>query len=578
MKRIFIGILICTLLINFIPSIQTISSNCSYPTIIYVDNDNLNGPWNGTWEHPYQYIREAINNSDNGDTILVANGRYYENIIINKSLTIECLEEDIYGHSKMNAVIFGTKNTHVLQITADNVTISKFILQNGNGPLGTSAIYITSNNVIISENNFSYNMYGVRTEGSSNVDIIKNNFTRSYWRAIKLTSSQYTNISDNKISGCYKESIWIEEKCNYTIISNNTLVDNNRGISIHNCPFASITENTIMNSSFAISLDSDNSSIIDNFIINCAGDGIKLKKSNNVTISGNYITNSHHGGIFDSGIQTDVSSNVTIVGNVICDNKKYGIISQTDKDFTIKGNFIIDNDYCGIWTRYGSKRINISENFFSYNEYPIRLDSSGNTVCHNNFINNDFKSEDYGNSIWDHGYPSGGNYWGEVYSGSDNFHGPNQDLPGSDGIGDTPCTFLKEGIDNYPLMERNGWFNEPPTMPTIEGKVSGVEGRKYAYTFTATDPESYPVYYYIDWGDSTYDEWIGPYISGEPVIVRHKWPEKGNYSIRAKAKDTRGVESDWGTLEITTSKADLMVSSSFFLNAFVQQNCQWKII
>ena len=32
--------------------------------IIYVDDDNINGPWNGTAEHPYRTINDAINYAD----------------------------------------------------------------------------------------------------------------------------------------------------------------------------------------------------------------------------------------------------------------------------------------------------------------------------------------------------------------------------------------------------------------------------------------------------------------------------------------------------------------------------------
>ncbi|MFQ6084384.1 MAG: PKD domain-containing protein, partial [Candidatus Aminicenantia bacterium] len=53
------------------------------------------------------------------------------------------------------------------------------------------------------------------------------------------------------------------------------------------------------------------------------------------------------------------------------------------------------------------------------------------------------------------GYPSGGNYWSD-YIGIDLYSGPNQDQPGSDGIGDAPYTFYG-GQDNYPFMVENGW-------------------------------------------------------------------------------------------------------------------------
>ena len=72
----------------------------------------------------------------------------------------------------------------------------------------------------------------------------------------------------------------------------------------------------------------------------------------------------------------------------------------------------------------------------------------------------------------------------------------------------------------------------------------------YEYTFETTDPDCDDVYYYIDWDDETFEEWIGPYDSGEQVIVNHEWSEEGAYTIKAKAKDVYDAESEWGTLEI----------------------------
>jgi len=49
----------------------------------------------------------------------------------------------------------------------------------------------------------------------------------------------------------------------------------------------------------------------------------------------------------------------------------------------------------------------------------------------------------------------------------------------------------------------------------------------------------------------TYEEWIGPYESGEEVIRSHTWDEQGEFAIKAKAKDIFDAESEWGTLEVT---------------------------
>jgi hypothetical protein len=60
-------------------------------------------------------------------------------------------------------------------------------------------------------------------------------------------------------------------------------------------------------------------------------------------------------------------------------------------------------------------------------------------------------------SRWDNGYPSGGNYWSD-YTGTDNYSGPSQNIPGSDGIGDVNYTIDANNAFNSLYL---GFFHEP---------------------------------------------------------------------------------------------------------------------
>ncbi|UCF49968.1 MAG: hypothetical protein JSU91_00370 [Thermoplasmatales archaeon] len=87
--------------------------------------------------------------------------------------------------------------------------------------------------------------------------------------------------------------------------------------------------------------------------------------------------------------------------------------------------------------------------------------------------------------------------------------------------------------------------NIKPYRPDIKGPESGGVGTKYDYIFDSIDPNGDDVYYYVDWGDGEVVEWIGPYGSGEEVKIDHFWSEKGEYEIRAKARDALDLESEW---------------------------------
>ncbi|MCD4664629.1 MAG: hypothetical protein K8R68_05095, partial [Bacteroidales bacterium] len=60
----------------------------SFSNTIYVDDDNTDGPWDGTQEHPYQHIQDAVDNASKGDTVFVYSGIYYEHIVINTSISL----------------------------------------------------------------------------------------------------------------------------------------------------------------------------------------------------------------------------------------------------------------------------------------------------------------------------------------------------------------------------------------------------------------------------------------------------------------------------------------------------------
>jgi hypothetical protein len=103
--------------------------------------------------------------------------------------------------------------------------------------------------------------------------------------------------------------------------------------------------------------------------------------------------------------------------------------------------------------------------------------------------------------------------------------------------------------------EWNDFFNAiPPTTPDIDGEVNGKNGYEYEYSFLSTDANGDEIYYHVDWGDDSEEEIIGPISSGDIALAKHTWDEQGNYFIRVKAKDTTGLESEWGELEVSMPK------------------------
>jgi hypothetical protein len=94
-----------------------------------------------------------------------------------------------------------------------------------------------------------------------------------------------------------------------------------------------------------------------------------------------------------------------------------------------------------------------------------------------------------------------------------------------------------------------------PVKPRIFGPNSVTIDTQYTYKANTTDPDGDMLYYLFSWGDDSFSELIGPVESGETVMARHKWTEKGDYEIKVIAKDDQGVQSEWSeSILISISK------------------------
>ncbi len=93
--------------------------------------------------------------------------------------------------------------------------------------------------------------------------------------------------------------------------------------------------------------------------------------------------------------------------------------------------------------------------------------------------------------------------------------------------------------------------NHAPVDLSITGPISGKAGTPYEYSYVANDPDNHYILYYIDWGDGISTDWMCPEKSGKTNNIVHSWSEQGNYSVKIKAKDVFGAESDWATLTVT---------------------------
>ncbi|MCK5112567.1 MAG: right-handed parallel beta-helix repeat-containing protein [Thermoplasmatales archaeon] len=354
---------------------------------IYVDND-FHIYRDGTAEHPYQSIREAIDLANEGDTIYVFGGEYNETLSINKKITI------IGSISNGNTILsYNIRHKYTVEITTDYVTFEGFnIADNGNNIISDvkgSLIHITSDNVIIQRNNITNcrGGWGIYLD-SSNGHVIGDNFINNTEVGIYLSSSNTNDLINNIISNCTNAAVEIQSSNNNRLY-NNHLIKSNYGVYARKCSYINISSNTI---------DSNYQH------------GIGLYQNNNDVIKNNIISNNDI-----NGIHLD-SFNSKIIGNTL-ENNQIGI-NLDQSNCEIRSNFINNSNSAGIFARSGSE----------------------NSIIYlNHFNGNDFNAKDNGANHWDGG--AQGNYW-------DDYNEIDRDL---NGIGDTFYTTVGGGKDRYPL-------------------------------------------------------------------------------------------------------------------------------
>ena len=242
-------------------------------------------------------------------------------------------------------------------------------------------------------------------------------------------------------------------------------------------------------------------------------DGLGGSYSSNCSISRNNVTNNRW------GIYLDGANNNKISGNNITNNS-YGVFfDYTNENNTVYGNNIANNElgicldgYISTTYEECPENNKIYENNIEDNaEAGVKLVGLDNIFCHNNFLNNSIVIESefssggtndpkLSRSIFDDGYPSGGNYWSD-YTGVDLYGGPNQDYPsGSDGMGDSPYTIDVNNQDRYPLM--TPWVGR-----TLGVKAGDWAKYRYEFMWSSTDPNEQPPQ---DWVDIVANlEWYG---------------------------------------------------------------------
>jgi parallel beta-helix repeat protein len=442
-RRSLAGILLMLLLISLSVFVWHITPVKAEPTTWIVDDD---GPAD------FRTIQEAINAASDGDIIFVRNGTYYENLAVNKTVSL-------IGEDTTTTILDGggDYNKDLVTINAKNSYISNFTITSGH-----MGIYMAASAGRVFGNHIEDVWYGIWVDGVSNC-ILMNNIEGWSFQCVTLISYNNTVYGNNITGNGAWYGVLLPGWGNFANLPGNNVSDNKirdcqYGIFLDDQGTTGLDENNVFESNEIVGND-------------C---GLYVTGSTSNTMASNTVTANRIGIILSGATGGHYfygpSTENFLLGNNITDNQG-GILIEGCWDNAVVGNNIkgnvygidlswLNNGYGIEWPDYKYSHDNaIVENNVTENQHGIVLEnSSNNTIYHNTFMNNTVPANvtyGYANT-WDEGYPSGGNYWSD-YVGVD---------ANGDGIGDSPYVIDENNIDHYPLMKT--WT---PNSPVVSANV-----------------------------------------------------------------------------------------------------------
>jgi nitrous oxidase accessory protein len=223
----------------------------------------------------YPTIQAAINNANDGDTIFVRSGTYYEHVLVNKTVSL-------IGEDKDNTILNGTSIEPIMIVEANSARISSFRFE---GWAFQDIVINATTGVTVIGNRISFNALGIDVENSVNATI-ENNIIDGFGLdniGIMLAYSSECKIVNNTITNAVYDGIrlWFASS---NLIHQNLLRTNDYGIFFHEANLNTISENVISES---------------------GGPGSYFESSsNNEILHNSFLNNYNHAKIFDRSINT----------------------------------------------------------------------------------------------------------------------------------------------------------------------------------------------------------------------------------------------------------------------------------
>ena len=243
----------------------------------------------------YPTIQWAVDNATRGDTIIVRDGLYTENIDVNKPHLMIKSENG----SENCIVQAANSNDHVFEVEVEYVNISGFTVKGATGDWQNynAGIYINRCGYCNISNNIAlHNDLGIYLYKSYSNILINNIANQNLHVGIWLYESSNNSLISNMAESNNDYGFFLCFFSNNNTLINNIASEKDIGFSIRSSSNNIVVDNTVSNTIHGITLSfsSDNNIIINNTVSN-SWDGIRLYESFNNVITSNTATNNSYG-------------------------------------------------------------------------------------------------------------------------------------------------------------------------------------------------------------------------------------------------------------------------------------------